>query len=368
MDPAPLRGRGTAADTRPEQAPEEGRAAVRRRHRWRQVAMIVLAVSAITSGIILGRHTLAESLDELANLDWTWFLVAICCEAVSLTAFGLSRRRLLRADGHQARFGTVMAVTYASNALSMTVPFAGAELALVFSYREFRRRGLGQAITGWALAVSAIMSTSALAVVLIAGAIAGGQSVATAAGLAGAVFFLLPAAAVLLALRYLQVRATLNRLLAYLIGVSRRLFRRPGEGAERSLEDVLERVARIRMPARDYGEVFGLALLNWLGDCACLACAIKSTGQPVPWHGLLLAYAAGAAVGSTGLTPGGFLLVETTLTAALVATGMGTAAALAAVLAYRLVSFWMILIGGWTTMIFLTRAKPSRLRSQPPGI
>ena len=75
-----------------------------------------------------------------------------------------------------------MAVTYASNALSMTIPFAGAELAVVFSYREFRRKGLGQAITGWALAVSAIMSTSALAVVLIAGAIAGGRSVATVAG------------------------------------------------------------------------------------------------------------------------------------------------------------------------------------------
>ena len=60
--------------------------------------------------------------------------------------------------------------------------------------------------------------------------------------------------------------------------------------------------------------------------------------------------------------------METTLTAALVATGMGTAAALAAVLAYRLVSFWMILIGGWATMIFLTRAKPPRLRSLPPRI
>jgi putative heme transporter len=171
-----------------------------------------------------------------------------------------------------------------------------------------------QAIAGWALAVSAIMSTSALAVVLVAGAIAGGRSVASVAGLAGAVFFLLPAAAVLLALRYRRVRAALNRLLGYLIGRSRRLLRWPGEGAARSLEDVLERIAQIRMPPRDYAKVFGLALLNWLGDCACLACA------------------------------------------------------LAAVLTYRLVSFWMILIGGWATMIFLTRAKPARLRSLPPRI
>ena len=51
----------------------------------------------------------------------------------------------------------------------------------------------------------------------------------------------------------------------------------------------------------------------------------------------------------------GFGLVEATLTAALVAVGMTSGAALTAVLAYRLVNFWMILIGGWITMVVLTR-------------
>ena len=68
--------------------------------------------------------------------------------------------------------------------------------------------------------------------------------------------------------------------------------------------------------------MFGFAAAQLDRRRACLACAIHATGQPVPWHGLLLAYAAGAAVGSTGLTPGGFGLVEATLTAALVGVGM----------------------------------------------
>ena len=84
-------------------------------------------------------------------------------------------------------------------------------------------------------------------------------------------------------------------------------------------------MASIRMSWPRYAEVFGLALLNWIGDCAALACAIRAAGQPVPWDGLLIAYAAGAAAGSTGLTPGGFGLVEATLTAALVAVGMNSA-------------------------------------------
>ena len=321
----------------------------------RRIAVAVLAAGAVTAGIVIGRHTLAESLSRLTGLDWTWFLLAIGCEFVSLTAFGLSRRRLLRADGSTAHFSSVMAITYASNALSMTIPFAGAQLAVVFSYRQFRLRGLGRAITGWALAVSAILSMSALAVILIAGSLASGASVATAIGFAGAAVLILPAVAILLALRNQRLRRLLSVVLARIITFARRLARRPPGDATDALEEILVRVASIRMPWPRYLEVFGLALLNWIGDCACLACAIRAAGQPVPWHGLLLAYAAGAAAGSTGLTPGGFGLVEAALTAALVAAGMNASGALTSVLAYRLVNFWMILIGGWAMMILLTR-------------
>jgi putative heme transporter len=323
----------------------------------RRTAVAVLAAAAVVAGIVLGRHTLAESLQKLTGLDWTWFVAATACECISLAAFGLSRRRLLRADGNKAGFASVMAITYASNALSMTVPFAGAQLAVVFSYRQFRRRGLGQAITGWALAVSAILSMSALAVVIIAGSLASGASVASAVGFAGAALLILPAVAILVALRSQRLRRMLSVALARLITVAWRLVRRPPGKAADALEDILDRVASIRMSWPRYAEVFGLALVNWLGDCACLACAIRAAGQPVPWGGLLLAYAAGAAVGSTGLTPGGFALVEATLTAALVAAGMNTSAALTSVLAYRLINFWMILIGGWTAMIVLTRVR-----------
>jgi hypothetical protein len=335
----------------------------RRSRGWR-AAVVALAVAAVASGIVLGRHTLAESLRRLTGLDWTWFLAGIVSECVSLSAFGLSRRRLLRADGNAAGFPSVMAITYASNALSMTIPFAGAELAVVFSYQQLRRRGLGQAITSWALAVSAILSTSALAVVLVAGSLLGGASLATAIGFAGAALLLVPAVAVLLALRDQRVRRVLSVALTRLITVGRRLLRRPPGRPADALAEILDRVASIRMSWPRYAEVFGLALVNWIGDCGCLACAIRAAGQPVPWHGLLLAYAAGAAAGSTGLTPGGFGLVEAALTAALVGVGMNSSGALTSVLAYRLVNFWMILIGGWITMIVLTRFR-SRTATSP---
>jgi len=346
-------GDGHGQEPRPRRRP--------RRRRWGRLIIVALAIALLTTVVIVDRHTLAQSLDAIGGLDLRWFALAIACECISLTAFGLSRRRLLRADGNQARFGSVMAITYAGNALSMSIPFAGAQLAAVFSYQQFRRRGLDPALTGWALGVSAIASSSALALVLVVGALAGGAPLATAAGFLGAAVFALPAITVILALRYPRARAVANSALSWVVHQVRRIFRKPGIDPA-ALEDLLQRLATIRLGWLSYAEVFGLAVANWLFDCACLACAIKATGQPVPWHGLLLAYGAGAVAGSTGVTPGGFLIVEATLTAALAAAGMNAGPALGAVLAYRLVNFWMILLGGGIVLIVLTRMRDSHIR------
>src|SRR5215470_1643632 len=271
--------------------------------RWVRTVIVVLAVAVLITVIVVDRHTLAQSLSAIGGLDLRWFALAIVCECLSLTAFGLSRRRLLRADGHKAAFGSVMAITYAGNAVSMSIPFAGAQLAAVFSYQQFRRRGLDPALTGWALGVSAIASSSALALILIAGAFAGGAPLVTVAGFAGAAVFALPALTVLLALRYPQAREVANKALASLVPLARRVLRKPGLDPA-ALDEFLTRLASIKLRWPQYAEVFGLAAVNWLADCACLACAIHATGEPIPWRGLVLAYGAGAAVGSTGVTPG----------------------------------------------------------------
>jgi uncharacterized protein (TIRG00374 family) len=330
--------------------------------------LVALAIAVLVGVIVVERHTLAESLHVLAHLNWAWFLLALASEAISLSSFGLSRKLLMQVSGRPARFGTVMAITYAANALSISVPFAGAELALVFSYRQFRRHGVDAATTGWMLAVSAIFSTSALALLLVIGALAGSASLASAAGFLGAFVFIVPGAAVLLALRFENVRRLLHQIIAWLVGVSRSVFGVPAHGVD-GLDEFLDRVASLRLSGPRYTEIFGLAVLNWVADCGALACAIKATGQSVPWHNLLLVYGAGAAVGSTGITPGGFALVELALTAALTAAGLPRSPALAAVLTYRLVNFWLILIGGWILMAVLAhrRIAPGQSAPDSPG-
>lgn len=326
---------------------------------FRRLALTLFVVVAAAIIMVLARHTLAQSLHVLAAASPGWLLLALAAEAVSLTAFGLSRTLLMRANGHQIRLRTVMAITYAAHALGLSVPFAGAELDVAYSYHGFRRAGLDPATTSWALAVSWICSTSGLALLLLVGAIAGTDSAASVAGFVGAAVYLLPAAGVLLALRFDRVRELMRTVLAWLAGLSKRVFGKPSDGAA-GVDRFLDEVSSTRLPLPGYARVFGCAVANWAFDCAALALCIRAMGQPVPWDNLLLIYGAGQTVASAGLTPGGLALVELTMTAALHASGLRASAALAAVVAYRVVSFWLVLLGGWITLGF--RAHPLRSR------
>lgn len=94
-----------------------------------------------------------------------------------------------------------------------------------------------------------------------------------------------------------------------------------------------------------------------MADVGVLAVAILAVGAPVPWRALLLIYSLATVVGSLGITPGGIGLIEGTLCVGLVSTGVPTALALAAVLLYRLVSFWLVMAVGWIVFLYLRRKR-----------
>jgi putative heme transporter len=323
--------------------------------RWRIAARLSL-VAVLASVMAVYHRDLVRSFSVLGHLSFRWFALAMLAEIVSVLSFASSRRRLLAVSGEPPRRRAMAAITVSGSAMSMSLPFAGTGLAAFYEYRQFRRRGVDPATTGWALAVSGIFSTSSLALLLVAGAVLDGREVGAAAGFAGAAVYLVPGVAVLLAIRYDQVRKALSNLLLRVARGIQRLPRRPSardrlDGLPAQLEAFLDQIASLRLPARGYLAVFGLATLNWAADCAALALAIHATGLPVPWHALLLAWGAGAAVGSTGLTPGGFGLVELAVAAALTAGGLPASGALASVLAYRLVNFWLVIGTGWLLML-----------------
>jgi hypothetical protein len=274
-------------------------------------------------------------------------LLAAVVQLVSMHCLVQQLRILLRAGGGRASLGAATSTIYAGNTISATLPFAGAAASAAYTYRRLHALGNAPALIGWVIAVSGIAATASLAAVLalgsaMTGSPAGalGAFIATAAGV-------LPVLGLVLAFRHAPSRAVLVRVVSW---VARRLGRwvpalRSGS-VEEKIDDFLTSLGSFRLGAPAAVGAGLLALANWLLDGTCLALSLEAVGAPVPWRGLLLAWAAGALVASARLTPGGIGVVEAALASALVASGLPASQAVPAVLVYRLVSLWMLMAIG----------------------
>jgi len=110
-----------------------------------------------------------------------------------------------------------------------------------------------------------------------------------------------------------------------------------------------------------------------LAEAGLLAAAFEVARTPVPWRGLLLACVAGQLGARLVPLPGGLGGVEGGVLGALALTGTHPAAALTAVIVYRVAGYWAPGAAGAFTAALLTRrhvapaARPvTPLRTQPP--
>jgi uncharacterized membrane protein YbhN (UPF0104 family) len=107
-------------------------------------------------------------------------------------------------------------------------------------------------------------------------------------------------------------------------------------------------------------QALAFAAGGWLFDFAALIAALAAVGaQPRPSL-VLLGYVLAALLAVIPLTPGGVGFVEIGLAAALGLAGVGAAEATTAVLAYRLVSFWLPIPIGLVTALLFRRRSASR--------
>jgi hypothetical protein len=113
------------------------------------------------------------------------------------------------------------------------------------------------------------------------------------------------------------------------------------------LVKVAERINLLINSRRTLWTAFTWAGLNWLLDAACLWVFIWSFGTRVSPIDLLVAYGLANVLAAIPVTPAGLGVVEGVLIPTLVGFGVPHSQAILAVLAYRLVNFWIpIPIGG----------------------
>ena len=328
--------------------------------RTARAAATGLAMAALAGAAAAEHGTVTASFAVLGHLHWIWILAAVALESASMAAFAIMLRRLLAAGGATVGVRPMLATAFAANALSVSVPLAGPELATAFTFRRFSRQGADAPLAGWSLLAGGVVSSAAAALVVVGGGLTSGNLLVTEVAvptgvLAVAALVLLAAAA-----RRPRLRGALERPAAWALRHGSRLLRRPADDPRQTVAGWAERLGSLRLSPAGWTTVTALALANWLADAAVLAVGIRAAGASVPWHVLLLVYGSGVAAQSLNITPGGLGVAEGTLGVALVASGIPASQALAAVLLYRLASFWLVASAGWLVLLRLRHHNPPR--------
>jgi uncharacterized membrane protein YbhN (UPF0104 family) len=310
----------------------------------------VLTVAAFVVLVVGRRTALTKSLGRIGHPQWSWIALGIALEGSSMATFAMMQRRLLRVGGRRVGTGPMMATILAANALSVSVPVAGPELGAAFTFRRFKEQGADTPLAGWTLLVGGIASWFGAVVVLAAGgALSGNVVVTVLAGLLASFAGL----ALWVGVGRTRLRFVVTRSVAWGIRCVSRFLSRPVHDPAAAVNGWIEELGSLRPSKAEWGKVGGLGLANWLTDIGVLAMSILALGGAVPWRSLLLIYGLATLIGSLGITPGGLGLVEGTLCLGLVSTGLPAALALAAVLLYRLVSFWLVMATGWLVLLWL---------------
>ncbi len=358
-----------------------------RRRQWRRLWPAVrfaagLALAGVAVYVVAGRRgELSGAASVLGHLQAGWVAVAVAAEAASIVAFAALQKALLSGGRLDIGLGPLTGITLAGNSINNSLP-GGPAFASLFAYRQYRRRGADEALAGWTIVATGVCAALSLAGLTVIGLLAAGNKASrlnltdvTLAVLGGS---LVLAFAVWRTHRLAAVTGWAARLVersAHLGGRRANSRSRQGEagnaGAAGVGAAVVARVTRrlqeVRPNRRQVAAALGWSLANWACDCSCLVAAFVAVGSAVPWRGLLLAYGAGQLAANLPITPGGLGVVEGSLTIALVAYGGGQASTVAAVLIYRIISFWASLPVGWISWAVLVAEARARSGGERSG-
>lgn len=324
----------------------------RRRFRWiKWIAGVILLALLVGEGVYLWPR-LHESWRKLTEIHWGWVAACIALQMLSMSGFGRIQKQLLHAGGVAVSRLKSVAVVYGATAMSVTLP-AGQVFSTAFTYRQTRRWGASPVVASWQLMFSGVVAAVGLALLGVGGTLLAG-------GRVGPVELILSVAA-MVALVWAGNYAsrhpgTLESLLRRLLALVNRVRRRPADQGLDKVAELLDQLESVELGTRDGTWVAWWAVVHRIADVACLGAACYAIGGDPRWAGLLIAFAAGKAVGSIPFAPGGIVYVDATLIYGLTAAaGLSAAQAVAAAFVYRMVSFVLVAIIGWVVFLFLFR-------------
>lgn len=337
----------------------------RDRRRLKQVAVAaVLVLFAVE--LVLGWSSLAAAFAQLRAPRVGPIVIALLAGLGVMGAYARMQRHLLRSAGVTVPIRKHLALAYAAHSLSVTLP-GGPAFSTRYNYRQLTRFGATPAVAAWCIALSGLLSATALAVVTAVGAFTagGGLQWRSLAGLVVAAIL------VVVGVRYVAHGTDrLDHLTRMTVAGVNRLRRKPPAQDLNRVRDIEGQLHAARLTPGHGTAAVVFALLNWGLDAVCLWMCIRAvTEAPISPAQVLLAYCAGMAAGSITIIPGGLGIIDSALILGLVAAGTTTPTAIAAVVLYRIISFGFIIGTGWIVLLLVRRhaAQDENARSAAPG-
>jgi hypothetical protein len=303
-----------------------------------------LAVGIFILVLLFGkRREVTGALHELNHLNYWWVFGAFVAEALSFVGYAYLQRVVLRMGGARLSLSSLTLVSLANIAIAYTIPGEPA-VSSAYRYRFFRQRGASGASAGWAILTILIAQAIGMSLLLLLGV------VVALAGNTGAhdTPLVIVGLVIVLAAGTLLVRPDLLlRFLHSVVRLSKRVTGHPRDSLGERIESTLTRMRDIPMSTGSTLVVVCIATALWLVDFLCLVCCFGAVHAPIPWSGVLLAFGVSQIAASLPFIPGGIGVVEGSLAVILVAYGTAKVPALAVVLFYRLLTFWLAIFVGW---------------------
>jgi uncharacterized membrane protein YbhN (UPF0104 family) len=300
--------------------------------------------------IAVAAWVLSSHRDELSGfsqvfrtIKWRWIPPALAVELASFGCFAAVQYEFLKTGGLAAPVPALVKMTIASQAITNSLP-GGSAVSAVYGFRWFRRFGADDTLAAWSLVGTLVASSVSLSLVATAGlALATGE---------GASLDLIPVIVgvflVTVAVGTLFIfERPLSVVVTWGLRTTRKLVGRPRGDVAAEIHRIVHMVTAVRLRRRQIAAIVLWGSANWLFDCACFAMMFLAVDSSIPWKGLLLAYGAGQLAANLPITPGGLGVVEGSITIALVAFGGAHTSTVDAVLLYRVISFWLVLLVGW---------------------
>jgi len=342
-----------------DRAPE-GTLGRRRGHPLRAALIFLLIVVALF--LILPRLAgQKHALQLLADASVPLLILAVAVETVALVFYSLLFRRLLGLLEFPVTLGLALRINLAGLAAAHLFSAGGVGGAAV-TYRVLQKRGMPHS-----LVLIAVIFQNAFAYYVLFALFGVGLLTLLVRGEANdlamvvaAVFVALLLALSLYGFWLLAHPSALRRRVHSVVEwLGRRWsrFQIPYERLDGWLDGVVDGWRRLRRDGRRHWRTISFSVAYWALDILCLVAVMLAFHAWVPIYYVVIAYGVGNVVGTFSPTPGGLGAVEAVMIALLAGFGLGSSAAVAVVLVYRLINFWLPIPAGLATYASLRRAR-----------